>query len=267
MAETSGKGYPVGNRFACLFELDASGYPKATGTTAYEGLVWDGPKAFSIQHPEPRDIDHNGRDTVVQSTSLPPLTSGKYELRVSDYRFDIVSAITGLAVTSVGEAKEIAHNTSLLGHEPLVGLMCYQMMQDLDTGALNWRCLVFPKVRVTYTPGGMSDNPEDYVFRFKPTKVSKRLWGSAVALATEKYTKAEYFEYHTEGEPRLYTYKMDGVAVALNFPAGVTAYSVDKIATFINGAAAAGDTPALDKVTLAGAGNAADMVCVWMEKA
>ncbi len=82
MAETSGKGYPVGNRFACLFKLDANGYPAATSTTAYEGLIWDGPKAFTIQHPEPRDIDHLGRDSVVQSTSLAPLTSGKYELRV-----------------------------------------------------------------------------------------------------------------------------------------------------------------------------------------
>jgi hypothetical protein len=266
MADRTGKFLPVGSRFAAVFALDANGRPNATAVTAYAGVRWNGSLAFEITKPAARIIPHPGNDGVIGVTTLPPTEPASAQLRVSDYRFDIHAILTGIAVGSVGEAKEIAQVTDQAGKEPQVGLLLYQQSQDLDTGNLTWHSYIVPKCRCIPNAGSMNQNAGEITYQIAPTMVKQRLWGKTLVKATDGYSKTAFFEYDTEGQPAICGFLGDGTTTVFAFPTGEEALSVDKVAVFNNGVeVTTGLTVATDDLTFASAPADGDMITVFYE--
>lgn len=266
MTARTGKFLPVGMRFAAVFALDANGRPKATDVTPYIGLRWGGPLAFDMTFPAARVIPHTGRDSVIGTATLPSQEVASGTLRVSDYRFDIHSLLTGMTVGTVGEAREIAHLTDLAGYEANVGLLLYQQSQDLDTSALTWHSYVIPKARCIPAGGSMNQNAGEVSYQIVPKIVTQRLWGKTLVKATDKYTRAGIFEYDSEGIPNIVGFLGNGSETAFAFPSGEEALSVDKIEVFKNGVElSSGFTAAEDGLTFNPAPALNDMLTVWYE--
>ncbi len=266
MADRSGKFLPVGMRFACVFELDSNGRPKATSTLAYTGLRWSGPLAFDLTIPQPRIIPHRGADRVLRTSVLPSQETASGTLRVSDYRFDIQSILADVPVGSVGEAAEFAYMTSQQGYEPTVGIMCYQQSQDLDTGLLTWHAYILPKCRCIVQPASMNENAGEITYQIIPTPSTQRLWGVTLTKATDGYVDAPIFEYDTEGYPAVVGFLADGIEDEFTCPSGEEALSIDKIAVFKNGVAvSSGITLATTGVTFTSPPTLDDMITVWYE--
>lgn len=266
MTSRTGKFLPVGMRFACVFELDDNGRPKATTTAAYTGLRWSGPLAFDLTFPQARIIPHRGADRVLRTAVLPSLETASGTLRVSDYRFDIQEVLTGVPEGSVGEAAEFAHLTSQQGYEPTVGLMFYQQSQDLDTGLLTWHAYIIPKARCIMQGGSMNENAGEITFQIVPTPATQRLWGKTLVKATDGFVDAGIFEYDTEGYPAVVGFLADGTEDEFAFPAGEEALSVDKIAVFVDSVeTTVGVTPAVDGITFSSPPADGAMITVWYE--
>jgi hypothetical protein len=192
------------------------------------------------------------------------------ELRVADYRYDIHSILTGITVTTAGEAKEIAHFTSRQGNEPQVGLMLYQQSLDLATGARRWRSLVIPKCRCIPQAAGFGENTEDIVYQVYPQIVSSRLWGDALVLADDGYEDTPMFEYMTEYQPWLASWLGNNAATQFSFSTGRQAAATGKVAVFVDGvlqAPGAGLTVATDKVTFNPAPANNKRIDIWYEYA
>lgn len=267
MAVRSGKFLPVGMRYAAAFELDANGRPKASGSTVYSGLVWSGPLAFDVTFPQARVIPHPGADRILRTAVLPTKEVASATLRVSDYRFDIQSVLTGVKIGSVGEAKEFALGTSKAGYEPVVALLLYQQSQDLDTGALTWHAYIIPKCRCIMAGGSMNENAGEISFQVVPTPTTQRVWGKTLTLVDDAIVDATVFEYDTEGEPRIVGFLGDGLTLEFLFPVGEPARSIDKVEVYKNGVeVTAGITVAVDGVTFTVAPLATDMITVFYEK-
>jgi hypothetical protein len=265
MTERTGKFLPVGLRFAAVFALDVLGNPKAVDVNPYVGLRWVGPTAFEITTPQARVITHPGRDSVIGISTLPSLESPFGTLKVSDYRFDIHSLVTGMVIGTVGEAKEIGHVTDLSGYEPLVGLLLYQQSQDLDSGEITWHSYVIPKCRCIPSASGMNANAGEISYQIVPKIVTSRLWGKTLVKASDGYSRAAFFEYDSEGLPAIVSWLGDGSNTEFNFPSGEEALSTDKIEVYQNRVLATGVTPALDGVTFSPYPATNDVITAWYE--
>lgn len=267
MAARSGKFLPVGMRFACVFELDADGRPKATGETPYIGLRWSGPLAFDLTFPQARIIPHRGADRVLRTAVLPTQETASGVLRVSDYRFDIQSVLTGIKTTQVGEAKEFGHLTSKQGYEPTVALMLFQQSQDLDTGLLTWHAYIIPKSRCVMQGGSMNENAGEITYQVVPTSATQRLWGKTLTLADDGYLDAGIFEYDTEGQPAVVAFLAGGTTAKFDFPAGEPAIATEKIEVYVDGIKTTeGVTPATTGVEFAVAPAEGAVIVVWYER-
>ncbi|MFA5836175.1 MAG: hypothetical protein WC837_04380 [Bellilinea sp.] len=266
MTVRSGKFLPVGMRFAAVFELDATGRPKASSATAYTGLRWSGPLAFDMTVPQARIIPHPGADRNLRTSILPSQESASAVMRVSDFRFDIRSVLSGILVGQVGEAKEMPIFHSRAGYEPTVALLLYQQSQDLDSGLLTWHSYIVPKCRVIESPGSMNNGAGEISYQIAPTATTQRLWGKTLTSVDDGYLDAGIFEYDSEGKPAVVGFKGDGVAVDFLFPVGEPALSVGKIEVYKNGVKiTTGMTPIVTKITFTVAPLVTDIITVWYE--
>jgi hypothetical protein len=252
-------------RFAAVFALDSLGSPKAVDVTPYVGERWAGPTAFDMPTPNARVIPHLGRDGIIGTATLPSQEVPVGTLTVSDYRFDIHSLVTGMAIGTVGEAREIGHITDLAGYEPLVGLLLYQQSQDLDSGEITWHSYMIPKCRCLPSAGGMNSNAGEIKYQIVPKIVTARLWGKTLVKATDKYSRAAFFEYDTEGVPAVVSWLGDNNTTEFNFPAGEEALATAKIETYLNRVLATGVSPALDGVTFSPKPASNDVITAWYE--
>lgn len=235
MTAVSSFQLPVGLRSVTVFALDASGYPAASSTSAYEGTDFAGPKAFSLTIPEPRKITHTGGDRVLGVDFLPPLESASAELRVGRLDYDVIALLTGVKNYTLGENVGVAYGTDKQGSEPQVGLLLYQQSLALPSGEQSWRAIMLPRAKVIPLPPGMSDNPEEVRFAVAPSVVGAHLWGAALTSVNDGATTAQVIDRSFEYKPKLVAFKGDGSAVAFTFPAAYQAVSTTKIKVWVDG--------------------------------
>ncbi len=235
MPAVTGNHFPVGLRYASLFELNANGRINATSPSAvYEGVQIVGAQAFTVTVPEPRRITHPGDDRVLQTDALPPTEAASGELRVSRISYAANAILAGVNVNTIAESKEFPYGTDQQGFEPLVGLHMYQQSVD-ETGSRRWRSFIFPKAKAIPTAPGMSENPEPLVYKVTPYIVTNRLWGTTLVLATDGIIETQVFEYMTQGKPKLVGWKGDGVEETFVFPTAAPAFATTKVAVFVDG--------------------------------
>ena len=162
---SSGNQLPVGLRYVTAYELLASGLPKAGAVpaTAYQGIEFEGPKAFSLNVPEARKITHMGEDRPLAIDYLPPTEGMDGELQVSPVEFNVIALLGSLVMATAAEKTFMPMSTSKQGSEPQVGLLMYQQSLDVALGTRTWRSFIVPSARCIYMPAGMGQEPQDII--------------------------------------------------------------------------------------------------------
>lgn len=269
MTAVSGKYLGVGLKHARIFALDSSGYPAASGSTAYAGLELAGPKAFDVTVPAPRRISHTGNDRVLQTDTLPPLEGASAELRAAAGDMDLRAAISSINVFAVGDAKIIGMGTDQQGSEPQFGLLLYQQAVDRVNGGRCYRGYILPKATIIPNAASMNENPQEFAYAVTPQVVTAHLWGTAFAgSAGEGFDEAQLLEIETEDEPHIETFKASGSEAAYSFSEG-PATATGKINVWKNGVLQTSGshyTPTVNGITFAGSPSANDMIVALFEK-
>jgi len=235
MSNASGQQYAVGLRYAVVFELNTDGRPNATAQTAYEGLEFKGPKAFSLNTPEPRQISHYGWDRVAAVDYLPPTEPVSGEITVSQEDLDLDALLENVTKFNVGEATLLAGASDQQGSEPDVALLLYQQSLDATTKIRNWRFIIIPKARVKALPGGMDENAGENRYTFVAAPSANHLWGAAMVSGTEGAEEAAFFRGQAVYKPKVVAYLGDNSTVLFSFPAAAQAANTDKVAVFVDG--------------------------------
>lgn len=237
MAVTTGKQFGVGMRRAVVFQLNASGLPDASGTTAYEGVEVVGPKAWTLNNPEPRKITHVGNDRPLAIDYLPPNEAMSAELRVAANDIPLQSILAGVTNFNVGEASMMAWNTEQQGSEPDVGLLLFQQSLDTATKLRNYRFHIIPSGRAYPAPANMDENAAEHTYMVAPNPTTKHLWGAALASGTEGATEAAAVEGMSKGRPNIVAFKGDASETAFLFPTAKQAIATvaDKVEVWVDG--------------------------------
>lgn len=224
----------VGFRHAIVFALDASGYPNATATTAYEGVQISGAKALTINDPEPRQITHYGDDYVFALDTLPPTEPISGEMRVGKIN-DTIDALLGddLSFTE-GEAKFMLIGSNNRGDEDQVGMLAFRQAVDTDPDSSNygkryWEGRIFPQAYIISREGGFEDTPEERAYTVRPLYVQAHLWGTAFAVGTEGATRAQGVRLVTEYKPKVVAFQGDGSQVTFVLPTSYPAQATGKM--------------------------------------
>lgn len=261
----------VGFRHCTIFALDTNGYPKATSTTVYEGVVPGGVKRLTINDPEPRQINHTGDNCIFAVDSLPPTEAITGELAVGKINDTLDAVITGQLSFTVGEAKLFGVGTDKRGFEQQVGMLAYRQTLDTTPGAQQlrrWELRIFPVLLAIPRENTWDENPEERIYTLRPQVATKHLWGTAFAGDTEGFTEAQVVRGITEYKPKLVAFKGDGSTTVFNFPATAQAVSTGKIIVWVNGVEqTSGITKATTGVTFAAAPANNAMIVIFYETA
>jgi hypothetical protein len=250
-----------GLRYACVLELNSSGTPKATNTTAYEGSQFKGSTAFELTIPEARKITGLGEDGITQVVYLPPTEGATGNLNVEASDPAIATMLDGTKIATIGEMSIIGLGTDKQGFEPQVALMLFQAARGLVTGKVYWHTFIIPSAQVVRKAGGMTADKSITVYQIAPNRISKHLWGTAFANATEGYLSAQIIEAWSNYPMRMASFVADGTAVDFSFPADWPAVQTTGIKVWKNDVlVSSGITLSTTKVTFAVAPTLADRI-------
>jgi len=271
MTAPTGVSSGVGFRNAVLFELDSSGYPKATSTTAYEGKRISGEKTCTINDPDPRRISHIGDDSLVSIDMLPPTEAISGEMHTSKANGIIDAVISGQKLFTVGEASLFGVGTDKRGFEPQVAVLAYRQAQDTDPdsptfGLRAWDFRIMPKVVLYARENGFADSPEDRIYSLVPMFCTAHLWGTVFSEATEGFARCQMLRGLSWYKPKIVAWKGDNATVEFLFPTAAPAVSVSKVAVWKNGVAVT-PTVAVNKLTFSTAPATGDMIVAYYEVA
>jgi len=202
---SSGNQLPVGLRYVTAYSLLASGLPQAGAVpaTAYQGVEFEGPKAFSLNVPEARKITHVGEDRPLAIDYLPPTDAMDGELQVSPSEFNVVALLGATVMATAAEKTFVPMATSKQGFEPQIGLLMYQQSLDVTLGTRTWRSFIIPSARCVYMPAGMGQDAQDTRYKVAPAVVTKHIWGTSLATGTEGATSMQIAEIHTTARPNI----------------------------------------------------------------
>lgn len=265
MTAASGKQYAVGARHAIVYALNSDGRPNATATTYYEGLELTGPKAVTLNVPEPRRIDHYGADRVLAVDWLPPNEGVTGEIRVAKEDLDVDALVSGVVKFSFGEATMLVGSSDQQGDEPDVGILCFQQSLDASTKTRKWRFFIIPSARLVALPGGMDENPVENRYAVAASPTTKHLWGEAMEIATEGALEAAYVRGMSNSKPHIVAFLGDNAEDEFLFPTAKQASTVDNVTVWVDGVEqTSGITVAVTGVTFTTPpGTGADIVVLY----
>jgi hypothetical protein len=230
---------PVGLRKVRVFELDPSGNFKATGSTPYEGLSFQGPKAYSLNIPESRRIAHLGNDRLIATDQLPSLEPYAGEIRVSAVDYDLDAFLMGQSTFGLGSALAVARGTDLQGSERQVAMLLYQQALVRSTKSRVWRFHLIPMTRAIPIPSSFTENAEDHRYSLAPTPVSKLPWGESLKVPTHGVTEATIFDGFMVNKPHIAAWLGDGTSTDFNFHVDrPAAESTEAYGVWVNGVSA-----------------------------
>jgi len=236
MAAPSKKAFGVGLNGAYIIPLTTAGYPAATATTVYEGLVVGGPASLEITLPDPSQIVHIGNNAVLQRDQLPSTDLSSAVLTVSRQDLDTLATITGAKVQTIGELHMLPMQTSQQGLEPTVGFYAYQQLKD-ENGNRRWATWVFPKVTMSPKPGSLSREARTLTYNITPNVTKKTIAGTALSVADNGCVSAEFMVYESNYRLGIVAWLGDNSAVDFDFPTNRQAAiaHADNIRVYVNG--------------------------------
>ena len=237
MARATGKQFSVGMRRAVVFELDADGYPAATGTSAYQGFEVISPKAYTLTIPDVRKITHLGNDRVLALDFLPPTEAPSAELRTGADDNELNAFLTNVNTFAVGEADVMGYQTDQQGSEPDVAMMFTQQSLATAGKQRHYRFHIIPKSRAIPMPAGMDENAAEVRYAVAPNPSTTHIWGTALVTGTEGTGEAAFLNGMSKGRPNIVAFKGDGATLAFLFPTAKQAIATfaDKVEVWVEG--------------------------------
>lgn len=231
----TGSQLAVGLKRAVIYELDADGFPLASGTTPYEGIEVVGPKAFDLTVPDARRIVHVGNDRVLAIDYLPPIEGMSGELRVASNDLNAKAAIAAVNVFDVADAKLMPWGTDQQGFEADAGLLLFQQSLDTVSKSRRWKFYIVPKARLIPRPASMNENPAEDVYSVAPNPTAFHLWGTALDATEEGATEMAVGEGMSVGRPNIVAFLANGVLATFLLPTAKPAINTASIAVWVNG--------------------------------
>jgi hypothetical protein len=273
MAATSGQQYGVGMKHARIYALaDVAGVlvPAATSETVYEGIQLVAARALELTVPEARRITHQGDDTIKAQDWLPRIEPSSAVLRAGRNDYDLLEIITGNKKVTIGESVWTTYGTDNEDTPPNIAIHSYQQSLDATSKARRYRSILMPVSQARTAPSSMNENPAEYTYQVLPQRVSRKLWGIALSVATDGASEGEFFEGMFEDFPHVVAWKAS-TATEFNFHADRPATATTKIhvVTTISTAGVVTDvtgtvTKAVDGVTFGAAPDAGTyIVCAY----
>jgi hypothetical protein len=239
MTTPTGVRAGVGFRHCQILAL-SSGYPAATGATAYDGVQISGARSLTITDPEPRNITFQGDDTIFALDVLPPTEAVTGELRVSKTNDAVDAVLAPDKSIAIGDAKFFGIGTDNRGSENQVCMVAYRQALEATPGNANfggrqWEFRMFPKVILSRRESNLDENPEDRAYTITPQFVSAYPWGTAFSTTTEGFTRAQVLRGVSEYRPRLVGWLGTGAAETFAFNASYPSAATSKVAVWVNG--------------------------------
>jgi len=254
MTAPTEKTLNYGLRFANVYELNASGTPKASATTYYEGYQFKGSTAFDLTVPDARKLTGLGEDGITQVVFLPPQEGATGNLNVEAADPVLAALLDGTKVASVGEMSMIGIGTDKQGFEPQVGLLLYQAARGLVTGKTYWHSFIIPSAQIVRKSGGMTADKAVSIYQIAPNRTTKHLWGVSFANATEGFLSGQVIEAWSNYPIRIASFLGDNTVVEFLFPVDTPAIQTTGIKVFVDDVAVTtGLTLATTKVTFTAA--------------
>lgn len=218
MTATEGKTLSAGLQRVVIFELDANGYPDATGSTAYEGFELIGPKAFTLTIPEQNKVTHYGRDRVLGTQYFPAREGVTARLTVDGDEIDVQAALSGVLDYDIADAHMMSGATDQQGNEPDVGVLLVQAALDASTRLGHRKFYIVPASKAIYTPASMDENAAEVAYALTVNPSTKHLWGTALDALTEGASEAGYDQGDTRYRPNIVAFKGNGSTTVFLLP-------------------------------------------------
>lgn len=239
MTAPSGIRQGVGFRNVRLYELDANGYPNATDTNPYVGVLISGAKSLTVSDPEPRQIVHTGDDNIIQLDVLPPTEPISGVLTVGKTNDDVDEIISGdAAAQEVGEIVLFPIGHSERGNEAQVAILAYRQSLEADESDANfgsrvWESRLFPKAWLLTQEGSLDENPESRTYAMRPNMSTRYPWGASCTGAG--VTRAQGFRGVGNYKPIMSAWKGDNSATTFSMATGYAAVGTGNLKVFVNG--------------------------------
>lgn len=255
MPTPSGISWGVDLYRAVVFPLNADGtfMTEADGST-YEGLQFEGSRAFDVTPAEAREIVNYGDGRVKDTIYLAPNTAHKAELRVGYEHMSINAALQGVSTFEVGEKVFLPYGTDQQGNEPVVALLLSQMAHD-DAKLKKWRNWIIPRAQCLPLPSSFGDAATEQRYQITMNPSTVTMWNLPLTIVDHGCTESALISAMSEGRMNIIMWEGDGVydneiTLPVNKPA--TAVGKMTLHNLTTGAAvSAGITKTTTNVTFA----------------
>ena len=214
-----------------VFPLATTGALKPTAVTPYEGLEVDGARTFELTPAEGSYLVNVGNGRLRDTIYRAPREASRAELRVGYTQLDVVAALSGVNVYTVGEAKAIGRLTSKQGSEPDCALVLTQQGHD-ENGLTRYLSYIIPKGKAIPIDSPFNDNPLEIRYAVTISNTKKEVWGESYTLVKHGFTENGYLQFVTEGRPKIVAYLCNGSEDTFAFPSGKPAIATGKISVW-----------------------------------
>ena len=234
-----------------VFPLNSDGSLKAINTNVYEALVIDGPRTFDLTPAESGLVVNIGNGRVRDTIYRAPRDASRAELRVGYDQLDIIAALTGVKVTTIGELRNIGRLTNRQGSEVDTALLLTQRGHD-ENGLTRFKTYCLPKSKCVPVDSSMNDNASETRFTITISNSKKQIWGEPFTVNEHGFTDAGYLEWITEGIPNIVAWVANGSEDNFLLPTDKPAISTGKMTlyNFDAGTEITGATKTVTDVTI-----------------
>jgi hypothetical protein len=214
-----------------VFPLNSSGALQPPNDQVYEGLEVDGARTFELTPAEGSYLVNIGNGRLRDTIYRAPREASRAELRVGYTQLDVVAALSGVNVYSIGEAQAIGRLTNLQGSEPDTALLLTQQGHD-ENGLTRYLSYVIPKGKCIPISGPFNENALEVRYTVTISNSRKEVWGEAYTLVKHGFTDSGYLEMTTVGVPKIVAWLGNGYEEQFAFPAAKPAIDVAKISVW-----------------------------------
>jgi hypothetical protein len=214
-----------------VFPLDSAGALQPPDDQVYEGLEVDGARTFDLTPAEGSYLVNIGNGRLRDTIYRAPREASRAELRVGYSQLDVIAALSGVSVYTVGEAQIIGRLTNLQGSEPDCALLLTQAGHD-ENGLTRYLSYIIPKGKAIPIDSPFNDNALELRYAVTISNSRKEVWGETFTVLRHGFTETGYLDMITEGKPKIVAWKANGYDENFAFPAAKLPTDANKISVW-----------------------------------
>jgi hypothetical protein len=186
----SGQGWGTETYKAKFFPIRADGgidappYPVAA-ETPYEGLIFLGPKALTLNLGAPRAIVNVAQGRVQDTIYLPSIDAKTGEFHLSYIDQEIFAELSAVKTRTIGGGKSMPFGTDKQGLEIDGIFLISQLVFHDENGVKNWNNYILPRTRAIVTMPSFTDAATDVTVNLSLSPTKKHIWGEDLTEADD----------------------------------------------------------------------------------